>query len=49
MTRVMESMAEMNGKFGTLRAANSVDAGSRMRGRRGMGGIASNYMGSFDD
>ena len=49
MTRVMESMAEMNGKFATLRTGNSVDVGSRGRARRGVGGIMSNYMGAFDD
>lgn len=54
MTRVMESMAEMNGKFATLRAGNGSggDGGGRGRGRRGVGGMlsgVSNYMGSFDD
>ena len=52
MTRVMESMAEMNGKFATLRAGNNVEAGSRVRARRGVGGMmsgVSNYMGAFDD
>ena len=52
MTRVMESMAEMNGKFATLRAGNNADASGRVRARRGMGGLmsgVSNYMGAFDD
>ena len=52
MTRVMESMAEMNGKFSTMRQGNGGEGGGRVRGRRGGGGMmagVSNYMGSFDD
>ena len=50
MTRVMESMGEMNGKFTTLRAGNQGDVGQRgPRARRGVGGLMANYMGGFDD
>lgn len=54
MTRVMESMGEMNGKLGTLRtgSGSGMDVGGRARGRRGMlSGVSSvsNYMGAFDD
>lgn len=56
MTRVMEGMAEMNGKFATLRASSGgggVDVGQRGgRSRRGPMDAASmggGYMGAFDD